>query len=829
MQFVHQALTWGFLLALVPLLIHLINMMRHQRVRWAAMDFLLQSYKKHRKWIWLKQLLLLLMRMAAVALIVAMLAQWVTRDQWLDLFGGKTTHHFVLVDDSYSMSERAGAASAFDQARQVVARIAQRAAAADQPQKLTLIRFSQAARALRADATKRDSGAPGADPAGAPPADSTPPAPADDSPGPARTGDPQLDELRAKIASAAEFNAEIVDSDFDVRLEEKRSLADATQLATGPGAALQLVRDLVEQDRSDEHVVYLLTDFRADDWSAPTEAAETLRRIEKSGAELHLIGCSRTPQNNLGVTSIEADEGTRAAGVPLFVNLTVKNYGPETAKRVQLKTRSIYFPPESVEAGEPEQAVGTIEELPTLVFDEIKPGESAVRRVQVYFPKPGQHVVEAVLPEDAIAADNRRWNVIDFPEGEPVLLVDGSADQKHAYYLSSVFAPGQRANTGVRPSVETIAYLRDATPQDLAKFRAVYLLDVPRLDESAVSTLEQYVRGGGGLAFFVGDETNVKFYNEKLYRDGQGLFPAELDRADLLPEKTDESAADVEPLDNPVFRVFLGETNSFIRLVTIEKYLRVKEGWLPPADSTIAVLARLRNRAPLAFERRFGEGRVAAVLTSAAPYWNNWAQDPSFIVMQLKLQAYLTAGRYVDPARSVGQELAVQLEADKYRKDFKLVTPGVKTTTRVVLDRVAERRQDKSPFLLAEIGPNAPGAPDTDRGGVYEFWPMTAEGRFEARRYALNVDAGEGETAVVDSNAMLGKLALSRPRFQWAEQFESDAGDQGGMNRSLLLMGLLILLLLGEQLLAYFASYHAPPVVAAPTPAESLRRPAPTG
>ncbi len=74
MQFLYPALTVGFFLALLPLLIHLINMMRHRRVKWAAMEFLLQSYKKHRKWVWLKQLLLLLARMAAVALIVAMLS-----------------------------------------------------------------------------------------------------------------------------------------------------------------------------------------------------------------------------------------------------------------------------------------------------------------------------------------------------------------------------------------------------------------------------------------------------------------------------------------------------------------------------------------------------------------------------------------------------------------------------------------------------------------------------------------------------------------------------------------------------------------------------------
>jgi hypothetical protein len=89
MQFIHQPLTWAFLIALVPLLIHLINMMRHRRVQWAAMEFLLASYKKHRKWVWLKQLLLLLARMAAIALIVAMLAQLKTRDQWLAIFGGR--------------------------------------------------------------------------------------------------------------------------------------------------------------------------------------------------------------------------------------------------------------------------------------------------------------------------------------------------------------------------------------------------------------------------------------------------------------------------------------------------------------------------------------------------------------------------------------------------------------------------------------------------------------------------------------------------------------------------------------------------------------------
>ena len=71
------------------MLIHLINMLRHRRVDWAAMEFLLVSQRKHRTWIIFKQLLLLLLRILAVAAVVLMVAQPVLRSQWGNLLG----HH----------------------------------------------------------------------------------------------------------------------------------------------------------------------------------------------------------------------------------------------------------------------------------------------------------------------------------------------------------------------------------------------------------------------------------------------------------------------------------------------------------------------------------------------------------------------------------------------------------------------------------------------------------------------------------------------------------------------------------------------------------------
>ena len=43
-----------------------------------------------------------------------------------------------------------------------------------------------------------------------------------------------------------------------------------------------------------------------------------------------------------------------------------------------------------------------------------------------------------------------------------------------------------------------------------------------------MTALEKYVAAGGGVAFFLGDRCDVKFFNDILYRNGKGLFPVPL-------------------------------------------------------------------------------------------------------------------------------------------------------------------------------------------------------------------------------------------------------------------------------------------------------------
>jgi hypothetical protein len=394
-----------------------------------------------------------------------------------------------------------------------------------------------------------------------------------------------------------------------------------------------------------------------------------------------------------------------------------------------------------------------------------------------------------------------------------VLVIDGSIEQSESFYLSAAFSPGSRANTGVRPQLEPASYLDEVKPERLAQFTSIYLLDVPRLNDAGVRNLEHFVRQGGGLCVFAGPNLNLDFYNQQLYRDGSGPMPLPLAGDDLLAAEATDNNPDIRLEDHPIFQVLQAERNPLIRMVSVQRYLKPPDNWSPPDDSTVAVIATLRNLQPLVVERQFGQGRVVAVLTSLSPTWNNWARNPSFVVALLRIQAYLASTARDQDDRRVGTPLEVQLDAQRFRKDAVFVAPGPVNVPRVAIESTALQESAQSALMSASIGRRPrtrlqPG--DTDRSGVYEFWPLSNEGQFAIERWAFNVNEKEGDLATVGRQQLVQLLDPVAVTIRHVDEYQYESGQSTGFNRSLLLMCLLIPLLLGEQILAYFASYHPP-------------------
>ena len=97
---------FGLFALAVPILLHLIRRHRYDTLDWGAMQFLPDNFTTQRKR-WLDEILLMLMRMAMIALIVIALATPISTSAWLAPLGDRSTCDIVLVfDGSYSMAAR---------------------------------------------------------------------------------------------------------------------------------------------------------------------------------------------------------------------------------------------------------------------------------------------------------------------------------------------------------------------------------------------------------------------------------------------------------------------------------------------------------------------------------------------------------------------------------------------------------------------------------------------------------------------------------------------------------------------------------------------------
>ncbi len=820
MQFLYPALTWGFLLVLVPLAIHLINLMRQRRVEWGAMEFLLEAYRKHRKWIWMKQFLLLALRMLAVILAVGMLAHLVTNRQWTRFLGGRTTHHVVLLDDSFSMSDRE-TRSAFDGALAAVTDLARTASRQSTPQRFTLLRYSRAS-ARDASTDQVEAGTPNAgDGVRQPPAvnaDKQSPQPAARPRQPGAEGEKPADPLEVADLSGATVDTRLLDL-----LAQRTAGWKPTEMAVGPESALKIASQLVAASERESFVIYVLSDFRRDPWQQASEIRSILTQLEARGAAIQLVRCVDEAHANLAITDLSPGDGIRAAGVPLFVDVTVKNYGPQVARNVSITLQG-QDGPVAASGESSDQKLPDPLELPGLTVDSIAAGESVTRRFQVFFPVAGEHVVRAALPPDPVPTDNQRRCTMSFPESVPVLVIDGDPQQSHAKYLSTVFQPASRVQTGIRPTMKDAAYLRDASRNDLRGFAAIYLLDVARLDETAEENLRAYVAGGGGVAIFLGPNANLAAYSQWQAR-APDLFPMILERQETLGPSL-ENLPDITVADHPLFRVLQGDGNPLLSRIRFSQFIRGEVAASNDRRPGPRVLASLRSGHPLVVENSRGAGRVIVVLSTLAPLWNNWATQPTFVVFILELQAYLGSQDIAPEDHLIGEPVSFQLPASEYLPDVEIRTMGERrdrsapqapsaaptegSALSVATVRALPIQQDGADAWNLDLAEVAGGGGQSlvDRQGALWLRLQKVDGEFDDRVLAFNPDPAESDMILARREQLARQFADMDVQVVRAESLRADDPRKAGFEWSELLLYALVSLLLLEQILAYANSYH---------------------
>src|SRR5262245_61631726 len=586
----------GALLISSPIIIHLINRMRYKRIRWAAMEFLLKSQKRSRRKLIIEQMILLALRILMVLLVGLLLARFIGCEN----VGkeGASTMHVILIDDTLSTSDTIRAEDGqsrevFDEAKRlVIDRIASSAAQASSPQYCRVVLLSEVSR-----------------------------------------GDPDY-----KGRNFRRLNPTAVEEMRTYLSTLKPSLMHV-ELRDGVMKAKEIFDN--PDDQGMTGILHVVGDFRAVDWSDRSKESlgQAFDECNTAQIKIHLLDCvspERTAQqktplasDNLAIVDFAPDARIVAKNKEVEFTVKVRNYSNSEKKGVFIRVR----------------VNGQIREDGSISIGSVPPNGEAVAKITLGsgFSRGAEDEAEdgenAGLPlrfnlvsahlegeTGGLLADNDRYTVVEVRDRVPILTVDNNPTSRNtkeaeAFCLQKLFTEPIK---GYDVQVKNAS---DLDNLNLQPYSAVYLCDVPRLSDAARKNIEDYVKSGGGLAFFMGPSIKsdvVAEYNEKLYRKGEGVFPVPLNKVigvdvpeekriaekirrtftfnkKLLIRRDMRSHIALEKLykDNRGQAVQEDEYEKFFNFVVLDRYVEVNQQQLRGGIGGVETLVYLQNTKPI--------------------------------------------------------------------------------------------------------------------------------------------------------------------------------------------------------------------------------------
>jgi hypothetical protein len=615
MSFLSAAYLLALPLIAVPVLIHLYRGRQRDVILWGAMQFLAAAVTKGRRVERLEELLLMLLRLAAVAALIFALARPMVRSSWL---GNETQRQVILVlDNSLSTSREVDGQSADQQMKDRAQAVLDSLSSADGVQ-ILLAAGSQWA-------TNDDVAADGA-------------------------GRQQLESIVNEI--------------------------EPTQGSADWLGCLQSAVNLEPAHELANRRIIVFADGQAEGWQAEAQNAWQQLAANRDAAKfpisIEVVDCGLESDqiDNLAVTEVKAAQSLVRPDETLAVSAEVENLGDERspATRAEWLVAGKVVAESTVRSLAPQ---GRERVTATLRFDEPGIHEVTCRldatdRVlldQVPLDQENSLVVEV--------ADELRVLIV---EGEGEGGADRSVTAAELIAAALGYQDGQSQTWHSVYHPEVIPPSALAT-QALADYRAIVINDVPALDRPTVERLESFVRSGGGLWLALGGAIEPAVFNRDWYSDGVGLAPLALDSLEVIA-KADDAAATIHPpsRDHPA-TVQLANTT---QLDVDEARIRQRWTFTERAADEKAVSNVLEsgNGQPLVVENYVGQGRVLVQSFPLGLEWSNLPLLKAYVVMVQDWLGFLTAPTTSRYNLTPGTPLVASPPADAPNAKAELVTPG---------------------------------------------------------------------------------------------------------------------------------------------------------
>jgi hypothetical protein len=769
--FVSPALFAGGAAAVAaPILIHLLARRRFRRIRWAAMDFLVDAERRNRRRLRMEEWILLALRCLCVLLLAAMVARPFLQASGLVMSwaGTRRTERVFVLDDSLSMAYQTPDGPVFNRVRQAVRRLLASIREHAPDDTVTILRMSDPASPV-------DSGT--------------------------YLDDTQTEELLARLEALEPTQRSI---------EPTRVMEDVVAtLDRSPGltnAAVYIISDFQRRDWAEGTSERVAPDTPEDSGSpggAPSETGVGVLAplAEWAGEErsLHvvLISVGEADAANLAITDLSATGGQIVAGTTGTMRVRVANYTarPQRDLALSLTTGNLAQPPE--------------------VLRELGPGRTADADLEVDFLRAGFEAVRVEIPPDALPADNVRYAAPQVAGAIRILIVDGEPAPERFDDEVTLLATALRPEGDVFSGNEVV--VADEAQLDgtaLERFQVVVLANVYRVSDPTVESLERFVQRGGGLLVFLGDQVDPDLYNAALYRRGEGLLPAELTevlRADdgVRLSVADRSHRAMRGLDREGDPLGLGQIPffSYFGCRPFQPESARPDG---PQDEIVAagnlptrraarVVARFdapgsMEGDPAIVERPFGEGRVVLVTTTADKEWHHWPDHPTFLPVIMELTRHVARPADRGLSRHVGDVIELPLDGDVFEPDAVIRTPAYPNERETGVTAVMT--DDGRGLRLRWEA--------TDRPGIYRFLVKRREGGESALLSAVNTDPREGDLTMADEAQL--RRALGDIPFEYVDGIDAltEVGGDARVELWRLFLFSTVAMLMTEQVLAWW-------------------------
>jgi len=457
-MFLESAFLGGLAAVSVPVIIHMMQSPRARQVDFPSVRFLKAVQKKATRRTRLKNLLLMLLRMALIALIACGMAKPWREHEETNVLPDAPVSMVLVLDNSYSMGYADRGTSRFEQARQAALGLVDTLKPGDEA---AVVLMNEVAEPYVRELTTDLEGVKKA--------------------------------LRKAGLSVVGTNADPALREA-IRLASKAGSATAAAKAASPDQAAKAAPDAPDAEARRRKEIHVLTDLQALAWepllksnflkTVATDAKLFVTSFGRKGSPNCFIESATVTSTGTGEATVTAQVRATGAGSPgniLTLSINGRNVAQETFA--------------------------------------VRPGAPASVPMVARFGDAGTFRCQLGLQDDGLGLDDHYYFTVDVGERSSVLVVDGDPSAvprlSETFYLSAALNPGGVVGDDGPAVIDAQVVAPGELPAaKLDDLRCVVLCNVPPLGGDSLVKLENFLREGGSLWVFLGSHTVAEHYNQ---------------------------------------------------------------------------------------------------------------------------------------------------------------------------------------------------------------------------------------------------------------------------------------------------------------------------